>query len=197
MKKRFFFLAFFISKCVFAQPQNANNFRSPELLTDNQAVFKYLNPEAKSVTVVGNWHESVFPNKFPMSKDSAGLWTVKVGPFPAEMWVYHFAVDGNAIALDPRNAHVIRDGIRYRNYFISKGQESTNYEVQNVPHGSLHVAWYNSPSLNLSRRVYVYTPAGYESSSEKFPVLYLLHGGGGATKTLGKRTVVLCIFWII
>lgn len=27
--------------------------------------------------------------------------------------------------------------------------------------------------------MYVYTPAGYEDNSDKYPVLYLLHGGGG------------------
>jgi enterochelin esterase-like enzyme len=40
----------------------------------------------------------------------------------------------------------------------------------------------------------VYTPPGYESSIAKYPVLYLLHGGGGdedAWTTMGRANVIL------
>ena len=42
--------------------------------------------------------------------------------------------------------------------------------------------------------MYVYTPPGYESSKAKYPVLYLLHGGGGdedAWTTMGRANVIL------
>lgn len=49
-----------------------------------------------------------------------------------------------------------------------------------IPHGSVHAVWYPSEVLKQKgRRLNVYTPPGYETSKDKYPVLYLLHGGGG------------------
>jgi enterochelin esterase family protein len=42
--------------------------------------------------------------------------------------------------------------------------------------------------------MYVYTPYGYETSGEEYPVLYLLHGGGGdedAWSTMGRARQIL------
>jgi enterochelin esterase family protein len=42
--------------------------------------------------------------------------------------------------------------------------------------------------------MYIYTPPGYEESNEKYPVLYLLHGGGGdedAWSSLGRANYIL------
>lgn len=44
------------------------------------------------------------------------------------------------------------------------------------------------------RRMYVYTPPGYKSGSARYPVLYLLHGGGGdedAWTTMGRANVIM------
>ena len=38
--------------------------------------------------------------------------------------------------------------------------------------------FYDSTKLDTERMVYVYTPPGYESGKQKYPVLYLLHGNG-------------------
>src|SRR4029079_1294641 len=46
------------------------------------------------------------------------------------------------------------------------------------PHGSVHVDFYDSKNLGVPRMFYVYTPPGYETGREKYPVLYLLHGNG-------------------
>ena len=49
-----------------------------------------------------------------------------------------------------------------------------------IPHGTVHAVWYPSEVLKQKgRRLNVYTPPGYETSKDKYPVLYLLHGGGG------------------
>jgi len=47
-----------------------------------------------------------------------------------------------------------------------------------VPHGEIRVVWYESKSLGMQRRMHVYLPAGYEQSKVRYPVLYLMHGGG-------------------
>jgi enterochelin esterase-like enzyme len=55
--------------------------------------------------------------------------------------------------------------------------------------------WYSSTILKQpGRRMYVYTPPGYESSKAKYPVFYLLHGGGGdedAWVNMGRANIIL------
>jgi enterochelin esterase family protein len=45
-----------------------------------------------------------------------------------------------------------------------------------VPHGAVAAVHYRSSTLGRMRRMHVYTPPGYESGSERYPVFYLLHG---------------------
>jgi enterochelin esterase-like enzyme len=50
-------------------------------------------------------------------------------------------------------------------------------------------------SLGGARReMYVYTPPGYEKSTARFPVLYLIHGGGDTAiswSTVGRANAIL------
>jgi enterochelin esterase family protein len=51
-------------------------------------------------------------------------------------------------------------------------------QVRNVPHGVVEPVAYRSKALGTDRKMMVYTPPGYERSTAKYPVLYLLHGAG-------------------
>ena len=62
------------------------------------------------------------------------------------------------------------------NYFIINSGESANYITQDVPHGTLSARWYHSDHAGFDKRAFVYTPAGYEDSEERLPVLYVFHG---------------------
>src|SRR5579872_3320715 len=53
-----------------------------------------------------------------------------------------------------------------------------NVKRDNIPHGDVTPVEYDSSSLGTRRRMRIYTPPGY-STSQKYPVLYLLHGVGG------------------
>jgi enterochelin esterase family protein len=64
---------------------------------------------------------------------------------------------------------------------------SDAFDTKNVPHGSVAEVHYYSTALKAFRRMHVYTPPGYETSSKKYPVFYLLHGAGTAT-TRGARS---------
>jgi enterochelin esterase family protein len=84
--------------------------------------------------------------------------------------------------------------VRNASVLVVPGKESDLYTVKNIPHGTLSKVWYESPTLSLTRRMYIYTPPGYENSKSKYPVLYLLHGGGGdedAWTTLGRAHIIL------
>jgi enterochelin esterase family protein len=104
-----------------------------------------------------------------------------------------FVVDG-VLAQDPRNIFRVRDGQRYGSALHIAGEFTSDYAVNDVPHGTLHLVWYPSPALKSTRRVYVYTPPGYETSAARYPVFYLLHGGGGdedAWTTLGRTPQIM------
>ena len=49
---------------------------------------------------------------------------------------------------------------------------------EGIAHGKLEMIEYDSKSVGTRRKMNVYTPPGY-STSQKYPVLYLLHGIGG------------------
>jgi enterochelin esterase family protein len=103
-------------------------------------------------------------------------------------------VDG-AKVLDPGNAEIQRDGSRFDNLLFISGPESALWEFKDVPHGTVQAIWYPSPTLKLAqRRMYVYTPPGYTASKARYPVLYLLHGGGGdedAWTVMGRANIIM------
>jgi enterochelin esterase-like enzyme len=59
--------------------------------------------------------------------------------------------------------------------------------VRSVPHGTVQTHSYQSKSLGTDRRLVVYTPPGYEGSSDRYPVLYLLHGSGSTETAWTER----------
>jgi len=67
-------------------------------------------------------------------------------------------------------------------------------DTRNVPHGALAAVSYRSALLDRDRRMHVYTPPNYGTTTERFPVLYLLHGSGDSDETwssLGRASAIL------
>jgi enterochelin esterase-like enzyme len=164
---------------------------SPEIGEDNSVTFRVLSENANAVTINGSWMG--FGQTLPLTKGEQGVWSVKIDPLPSSMYHYNFFIDGVS-AIDPTNPHALRDGTRYASMLMVPGKAAETFQVNEVPHGNLAQVWYNSASLKSQRRMYVYTPPGYESSNESYPVLYLLHGGGGdedAWTSLGRANYIL------
>ncbi len=164
---------------------------SPEIADDNSVTFRLYSQDAQSVQLNGSWMG--FGENAEMNLNDEGIWSVTIGPIESSMYHYNFILDGVSI-LDPRNPKVMRDGTRYANTLFIPGEASKVFQVNDVPHGSVKKVWYNSPTLELNRRMYVYTPPGYEDSNDKYPVLYLFHGGGGdedAWTSLGRANYIL------
>jgi enterochelin esterase-like enzyme len=151
---------------------------SPELLPDGRVTFRLLAPDATSVSVTGDWPGGIHSTTTPMAKDDNGVWAATVGPLKPEFWIYTFSVNGVTI-LDPRNVNTRRNTARIENTLLIPGPESADYAVNAVPHGTVSLQWYASPTVDATRRTYVYTPAAYEGGTDRYPVLYLLHGGSG------------------
>lgn len=164
---------------------------SPEVLPGNRVVFRLEASSATEVSDSGDWNGA--PITIPMTKDTTGVWSVIVGPLKPEIINYTFDVNG-VRTIDPANPDSVRDGARLASMLLVPGPESAIYALQDVPHGTLSQIWYSSPTLGLTRRACVYMPAGYESSNIRYPVLYLLHGGGGdedAWNTMGRASMIL------
>ena len=164
---------------------------SPEITADHKVTFRLLAPKASAVTLNGSW---IGASDLPMTKDDSGVWSTTVTLSP-QLYGYWFLVDG-VRALDPSNSETERDGSRYNSMVMVSGAESAIWDFRDVPHGTLEQIWYASPTLKMDqRRMYVYLPPQYEQEKKKkFPVLYLLHGGGGdedAWTVMGRATVIM------
>jgi enterochelin esterase-like enzyme len=162
-----------ISKKVVYQRQPETNVRSshyPVILEDSRVVFRIKAPEAKSVKVdIGK--------KYDMVQNAEGFWEVTTDSLSEGFHYYSLIIDGISVA-DPSSESFygmsrMASGIE----IPFKGDDI--YAVRNVPHGEIRIKRYYSSVFNSWRRFYVYTPAGYdETAGTKYPVLYLIHGGG-------------------
>jgi len=166
---------------------------SPEILPDNKVTFRVYSKDASKVTVSGEW-QAGFGAGETLVKNDTGMFELTVGPLKPELYGYTFTINGVS-TIDPNNVQVRRDGSRYQSFFIIPGPESDLYIHKNgVPHGTVTKVWYRSEVLDMDRRVYVYTPAGYEGGAEKYPVFYLLHGAGGdedAWTNMGRTAQIM------
>ncbi|GMQ30871.1 esterase [Algoriphagus confluentis] len=181
----------------------AQNIISPEVHEDNSVTFRVFAPNAKEVQVTGDFLPTVKvdspmgqidgPGKAALTKDENGVWSMKTAPIGPELYNYSFIVDGFTTT-DPNNPFLIRDVASAFNIFIVGGGHAELFKVNDIPHGSVTRRWYDSPGLGMDRRITIYTPPGYEKSTETYPVLYLLHGAGGdeeAWINLGRTAQIL------
>nr|WP_321485395.1 alpha/beta hydrolase-fold protein [uncultured Draconibacterium sp.] len=196
MKKKLFLALFCFFVVLGSNAQELANFMgrapviSPEF-GEKAVTFRIVAPDAKLVRLYGSWMEAR-NSSVNMMKDTAGVWSVSIPTPSPELYTYNFIVDG-LVVNDARNVFMQRDGTRYLSVLLVPGELTENYLEANE-HGNLSKVWYNSPTLGINRRMFVYTPYGYETSGEDYPVLYLLHGGGGdedAWSTMGRARQIL------
>lgn len=196
MKKRLFMAMIFAVLFMGMQAQELANFsrRAPIVspqIAEKTVTFKISAPKAKLVRLYGSWMAD-YSSSVNMMKDSAGVWSVSVNKPTPELYTYNFIVDG-LVVNDAANIFMQRDGTRYLSVLLIPGDLTANY-FEATKHGNLSKVWYNSPTIGTNRRMFVYTPYGYETSGESYPVLYLLHGGGGdedAWSTMGRTVQIL------
>ena len=163
---------------------------SPEIAGDS-TTFRLSADYATVVTLYGSWLPG-YGDRIPMVKGEGGVWSVTIETPDPEIYTYNFFVDGVSVN-DPQNYMVQRDGTRYLNMLLVPGERSENY-FESSQRGTVSYKWYDSELLGLNRRLTVYTPYGYETSKAKYPVLYLLHGGGGdeeAWTSMGRAAQIL------
>jgi enterochelin esterase-like enzyme len=159
---------FSAAACVAPASAQAPGEMPPEVLPDHRVVFRISAPKATEVAVSGDWITQGRGTGGAMQKDAQGIWSLTVGPLVPDFYSYSLTVDGV-------RAQVSRLA---GNFFEVPGEENAFQENRRVPHGDVHRVWYFSETLGQMRRMHVYTPPGYGVGSGKYPVLYLIHGGG-------------------
>src|SRR5678816_789821 len=166
---------------------------SPEVTADRRMVLRVLAPQAQSVRLNASDIPGVpFGQSAPaMIKGANGVWEMTVGPVPAGAYRYSFMIDGVA-TIDPRNPSTSESNNNSWSLVYVPGSDA--FDTRNVPHGSVAEVHYYSTALKAFRRMHVYTPPGYETSSKKYPVFYLLHGAGDSDdswSTVGRAGFIL------
>ena len=157
---------------------------SPEVRDDRTVTFRLRAPRAQEVllsapTICAGLGIPVKP--WPFVKGEDGLWTLTIGPVPANMYVYKLTIDGVSVP-DPNNTLAGFSDQPPYSELVVPGDGPAYYDARNVPHGNITRHVYHSDVLNGERELYVYTPPGYDSR-RKYPVLYLLGGSGELAST--------------
>ena len=163
---------------------------SPEVQNDS-VTFRLKADYATVVKLYTSWLG--YQNIVDLTRGEGNVWSVTLPAPSPEIYTYNFIVDGTSVN-DPSNVLVHRDGTRYLSMLLIDGELTENYKEANR-RGTVTHMWYDSEILGLNRRLTVYTPYGYETNKKaKYPVLYLLHGGGGdeeAWTSMGRAAQIL------
>ena len=181
MKKLFLFL-FVVVSCNLASAQNADlssvkatttlsGYQYPRILPDNRVEFQIKAPNAQKVQLdLGKLYD--------MNKDANGIWSVITEPQGSGIHYYSMVIDGVSVA-DPASESFFGCSRMMSCVEVPYEKNITQYNIKNVPHGDVRTVRYFSNVTNSWRIMYVYTPANYDKNiSKKYPVLYIIHGGG-------------------
>ncbi len=166
--------------CSFSQAQtqsrelstNVPGAQYPRLNGDSSATFRIQADQAQEVQLLMDLGQA----KYDMVKGEEGFWEVTTKPLLPGFHYYLVSVDGFD-STDPGS----------RTHFAARKEvsaievpaaESEFFADKDVPHGAVRAEWYFSKTTGDWRRIYVYTPPGYDRTTGRYPVLYLQHGWG-------------------
>ncbi len=149
---------------------NVRNAAYPQILPDHRVLFRIKAPGAQKVQVD-------LVRKYDLLSDSGGYWTGVTDSVGEGFHYYSLLIDGVAVA-DPASRTFYGMG-RMASGIEIPFDGGDYYAERAVPHGEVRIRSYFSPVTRSWREMYVYTPPGYDTAAgDRYPVLYILHGGG-------------------
>mgnify|MGYP002102899303 FL=1 len=141
----------------------------PQVNSEGRVRARIYAPEAKRVQL------DIGGVKYDMVKNEKGFWTGESDCQQEGFHYYQLNVDGASVP-DPGTKYFYGAG-RLGSGIEIPAHDADFYALKDVPHGLLSEVNYYSKITQEWRRCFVYTPAGYETNTEKrYPVLYLQHG---------------------
>jgi enterochelin esterase-like enzyme len=164
------------------QPQST--LVSPEIHPDRTVTFRLNAPKATEVILNGDWmttrtRETREHGATPMTKGADGIWTFTTPPLEATGHLYYFTLDGLNIA-DPVNPVIKLRNRTSASLVEVPGSPVPVWQLQAVPRGTVDINVQHSAVYNDEHPFAVYLPPGYQKSTTRYPVLYLMHGSGDA-----------------
>ena len=152
-------------------PSNIRGAEYPRIHADLRVTFRIKAPEAQKV--VFGFFDS---QRYPAKKGEDGFWTATTEPQVPGFHYYRVFIDGAEVN-DPASETFYGTGKQASGIEIpEKGVDF--YLPKDVPHGEVRERWYHSSTTQQWRRIFVYTPPGYDTDRDaRYPVLYLQHGG--------------------
>src|SRR5579862_1401019 len=144
----------------------------PQIHSDLSATFRVRADQAQRVQLLMELGQSTYA----MVKGKDGFWEVRTKPLLPGFHYYEMSVDGFA-SNDP-GSRVFFAAMKEVSGLEVPSPESDFFAVKDVPHGTVRTQWYLSKTTGQLRRIFVYTPPGYDQSGLRYPVLYLQHGAG-------------------
>ncbi len=150
-----------------AQKKKSGPVTSPTIHSDGKITFQIKAAKAKGVSVTGE------AGKHIMTRGDDGVWSVTLDSLEPGIYGYSFNVDGVSM-IDPGNMNLKPGRSPKTSILYIPG--TAPYDFKDVPHGTVHYHGYHSKPINRFREMQVYTPPGYETSKQDYPLLVLQHG---------------------
>lgn len=169
---------FLLLICLHIHAQYPGSKYYPEV-RGNNVTFYLTAPKAMDVKICGDFLPGV--NEYNLGGtvsmvEKNGVWQYTAQNLNPDFYFYYYIVDGVKV-MDPNNLKVVCNYSEFYNTFMVEGQESENFGYANDKKGTLQTIWYDSPEYKGQRRMTIYLPYNY-STKKKYPVLYMLPGGG-------------------
>jgi enterochelin esterase-like enzyme/lysophospholipase L1-like esterase len=144
----------------------------PKVDKEGRAYFRVQAPETRKLIL------DICGKKYDMQSDGKGAWTCVTDPLPVGFHYYFVSIGGQNF-IDPSTETFFGCNREAGGIEIPEGSEGDYYRPQQgIAHGQVRSIYYFAKSSGEWRHAMVYTPAEYENSKKRYPVLYLQHGMG-------------------
>lgn len=144
----------------------------PKVDKEGRAYFRITAPTANAVQV------DICGKKYDMRRDEKGVWCAVTDPLVVGFHYYFINIGGVNI-IDPATETFFGCNREAGGIEIPEGPEGDYYRPQQgIAHGQVRSIYYYANATQEWRHALVYTPAEYEKSKKRYPVLYLQHGMG-------------------
>jgi len=168
-------------------PYNLYGNQFPRIEADSRVTFKFYAPNAQKVQV------SIVNVPYDMVKGDNGVWSYTSEPQDLGYHNYWMIVDGSIVVDPATNAFI---GYSHMcNGFEIPDPDGGFYALKDVPHGNVLIRNYYSTVAKSWRHIFIYTPPDYEKNTQnRYPVLYLQHGGGEDERVwieMGRTNLIL------
>jgi enterochelin esterase family protein len=150
---------------------NAPGYQYPMVDSQGRSIFRITAPNTQSVVVS--------LGRRALTKDANGVWTCTTDPLPPGFHYYSISIDG--VSVNDPGTQTFFGASRWMSAIEIPDPDGSFYQAKDVPHGVVRIHPYYSKIQGATRRAFIYTPPGYDSSSaagQRYPVLYLQHGAG-------------------